>query len=125
MKNTVNTICVFLILIILSDGGWDFPWNNIAPSKADTVAVVYESADNIPEPYVTGALNQLVSEGLQARVFDKDVVNGNQQVPAQLKEAIKAANNNGLPALVILSKGKVIKVQDLPKTESEIIEATK
>lgn len=124
MKNTVNTICVFLILIILSDGGLNFPWNIVA-SKPDTVAVVYESSDNIPEPYVTGALNKLSAEGIQVRVFDKDIVNGNQEIPSQVKEAIKAANNNGLPALVILSEGKVIKVQDLPKTESEIIEAAK
>jgi len=54
MKGVLNTICVFLLLIVIVDGGWDFSWNNIT-SKPDTVAVIYESSDTIPEPYVTGA----------------------------------------------------------------------
>ena len=70
-------------------------------------------------------LDILQADGLQTRIFDKDVVTGTGQVPQYLKNAINEATKNGLPALVVLSKGNVIKVQDLPKTESEIIEAVK
>ena len=123
MKSILNTVCIFLLLIVVFEGEWSL---DISPvSTPDTVCVIYESSDTIPPPYVTGALGNLQADGLQTRIFDKDVVTGGGQVPKALKDAIDKANQNGLPALVILSKGKVIKVQDLPKTESEIIEAAK
>ena len=123
MKSLVNNIAIFLAVLLLLD--IDFDWSVVAPTKADTVAVVYESSDTIPPPYVTGALGKLQADGLQTRIFDKDVVTGTGQVPEYLKNALEEATKNGLPALVVLSKGNVIKVQDLPKTESEIIEAAK
>ena len=123
MKKTINTVCIFLLLIIAFEGDWSFNIKTV--STPDTVCVVYESSDTIPLPYVTGALGKLQADGLQTRIFDKDVVNGEGQVPKMLEEGIKEAVKNGLPSLVILSKGKVVKVQDLPKTESEIIEAVK
>ena len=120
LKDSINAACIVLLLFIFfnTDTGSLF-------TKPDTVAVVYESSDIIPEPYVTGALGKIQAEGLQTRVFDKDVVTGTGQAPADLKEAIEKAIENGLPALVVISQGKVINVQDLPKTESEIIEAAK
>ena len=117
LKDLINIACILVILVLWSDGG------NPLVSKPDMVAVVYESSDNIPEPYVTGALNKLTAEGLQSRIFDKDIVTGGGEIPSQVKEAITAANNNGLPALVVLGNGKVISVQDLPKTEQQIVEA--
>jgi len=117
LKDLINIACIFVILVLWSDGG------NPLVSKPDTVAVVYESSDDIPAAYVTGALNKLTADGLQARIFDKDVVTGGGEVPSQIKDAITAANDNGLPALVVLSNGKVISVQDLPKTEQQIVEA--
>lgn len=109
--------------MLLLDTDWNFKLPTV--DTADTVAVVYESSDIIPPPYVTGALGKLQADGLQTRIFDKDVITGTGQVPKDLQDAIAKAIQNGLPALVILSNGKVIKVQDLPKTESEIIEAAK
>ena len=123
MKSTINTVCIVLLAILLLDADWNFKLPTI--STPDTVAVIYESSDTIPPPYVTGALGSLLADGLQTRIFDKDVVTGTGQVPEYLKNAINEATKNGLPALVVLSKGNVIKVQDLPKTESEIIEAVK
>ena len=123
MKSTINTVCIVLLAILLLDSDWDFKLPTI--TSPDTVAVIYESSDTIPPPYVTGALGILQADGLQTRIFDKDVVTGTGQVPEYLKNAIEEATKNGLPALVVLSKGNVIKVQDLPKTESEIIEAAK
>tara|TARA_R100000315_G_C5213098_1_gene126855 strand:- start:751 stop:1122 length:372 start_codon:yes stop_codon:yes gene_type:complete len=123
MKSTLNTVCIVLLAILLLDADWNFKLPTI--TTPDTVAVIYESSDTIPPPYVTGALGNLQADGLQTRIFDKDVVTGAGQVPEYLKNAIDEATKNGLPALVVLSKGNVIKVQDLPKTESEIIEAVK
>tara|TARA_R100001509_G_C4762725_1_gene180279 strand:+ start:231 stop:602 length:372 start_codon:yes stop_codon:yes gene_type:complete len=123
MKSTINTVCIVLLAILLLDADWKFKLPTI--TSPDTVAVIYESSETIPAPYVTGALGILQADGLQTRIFDKDVVTGTGQVPQYLKNAINEATKNGLPALVVLSKGNVIKVQDLPKTESEIIEAVK
>ena len=116
----VNTIAVLLLLYLLLSGS-SLPVSN----TPDMVAVVYESSDGIPKPYVTGALNKLNEQGLQVRIFDKDVVTGEGEIPSQIRPAIQAAVNNGLPALVVLSKGEVISVQNLPKSESEIVEAVK
>lgn len=115
----INIIGVILLLFLFFNG--DSP----VISKPDMVAVVYESSNNIPEPYVTGALNTLISEGFQARVLDKDVVTGGGEVPIQLREALSEAVRNGLPALVVLSNGSVVSVQDLPKTQAAILEAVK
>lgn len=123
MKGILNTICIVLLILVISES--DFSFDVSLPSKPDTVAVVYESSNQIPKPYVTGALGKLQADGLQTRIFDKDVITGTGAVPNKLKEAIEKAIENGLPALVILSDGKVVSVQDLPKTESEIIEAVK
>ena len=120
IKDAINIFCIFLVLILISDVD-----TSSIISKPDTVAVVYESSDIIPEPYVTGGLGSLQADGFQTRIFDKDVVTGTGETPKPLKDAIEAASKNGLPALVVLSNGKVIKVQDLPKTASQIIEAVK
>ena len=123
MKGILNTICLVLLLLVISES--DFKLDFSLPAKPDMVVVVYESSDNLPEPYVTGALLRIQAGGLQTRIFDKDVVTGTGAAPTSLKGAIEKAVENGLPALVILSNGKVVSVQDLPKTESEIIEAVK
>lgn len=123
MKNVVNTICIVLLLVIAFEGDWSISLDTI--STPDTVCVVYESSHTIPQPYVTGALGKLQADGLQTRIFDKDVVTGTGEIPTNLKQAIDAATSNGLPALVVLSKGDILSVRNLPKTESEIIEAVK
>tara|TARA_Y100000592_G_scaffold96465_1_gene165021 strand:- start:1002 stop:1376 length:375 start_codon:yes stop_codon:yes gene_type:complete len=124
MKSLINVVCVFVILVLITNGS--FNWNIVTNNSPKLVAVIYESSNEIPEPYVTGALNTLSESGLEVRVTDKDVVNGNNNVPAQIKSAIREAKSNGLPALVIIGEnGKILKVQDLPKTKSEIIEAVK
>ena len=120
VKDTINAICIFLVLVLI--------FNTSTKSlftKPDTVAVIYESSDVIPEPYVTGGLGVLQAEGFQTRIFDKDIITGTGETPKPLKEAIEAATKNGLPAIVILSSGRVVKVLDLPQTKSEIIEAVK
>jgi uncharacterized membrane-anchored protein len=124
MKSLINVACVFVVLVLLTDGS--FNWNVITTDSPKIVAVIYESSTEIPEPYVTGALNTLSERGLEVRVADKDVINGQDNVPKEIEEAIKSAKSNGLPALVIIGEsGKILKTEDLPKTKSEIIEAVK
>ena len=115
MKKLLNSIGIIAILIAVLGGG--------ASSTPDMVAVVYESSESIPPPFVTGALKQIASEGLQVRVFDKDVVTGEGEVPDEVQAAIAASAR--LPSLVVLSGGVVISSQPLPGTAQELIEAVR
>ena len=114
MRKLLNSV-VFLLLLIAVLG--------VSAPAPDTVVVVYESSESIPEPYVTGALKTLSSEGLQTRVLDKDVTTGEGEVPIQAQAAINSATE--LPSLVVLSGDTVISSQPLPSTYDGILEAVR
>ena len=114
MRKLLNSI-VFCLLLIAVLG--------VSAPSPDTVVVVYESSESIPEPYVTGALKVLSSEGLQTRVLDKDVTTGEGEVPVQVKTALSVSTN--LPSLVVLSNGNVVSSQPLPSTYEGILEAVR
>tara|TARA_Y100001937_G_scaffold49379_1_gene68822 strand:+ start:351 stop:695 length:345 start_codon:yes stop_codon:yes gene_type:complete len=114
MRKLLNGL-VFLVLLIAVLG--------VSAPAPDMVVVVYESSESIPEPYVTGALKTISSEGLQTRVLDKDVTTGEGEVPSQVQAAIKSATQ--LPSLVVLSGDTVISSQPLPSTYDGILEAVR
>ena len=114
MRKLLNTF-VFCLLMIAVLG--------VSAPSPDTVVVVYESSESIPEPYVTGALKVLSSEGLQTRVLDKDVTTGEGEVPVQVEAALSVSAN--LPSLVVLSGDTVISSQSLPSTYDGILEAVR
>ena len=114
MKTILNTVILISLLIAVL---------GVTAPAPDTVVVVYESSESIPEPYVTGALKLLSSEGLQTRVLDKDVTTGEGEVPFQVQAAISSATQ--LPSLVVLSGDTVISSQPLPSTFDGILEAVR
>lgn len=114
MRKLLNSIVLIALLIAVL---------GVPTPSPDMVVVVYESSESIPEPYVTGALKALSSEGLQTRVLDKDVTTGEGEVPIQVEAAHSIATN--LPSLVVLSSGKVISSQPLPSTYDGILEAVR
>ena len=114
MKTILNTVILISLLIAVL---------GVTATAPDTVVVVYESSESIPEPYVTGALKLLSSEGLQTRVLDKDVTTGEGEVPFQVQAAISSATQ--LPSLVVLSGNTVISSQPLPSTYDGILEAVR
>ena len=116
MKKILNTIVIITLLIAVL--------GVLAPIP-DTVVVVYESSEIIPEPYVTGALKTLSSEGLQTRVLDKDVTTGEGEVPTQVEAAVSESAVANLPSLVVLSGDTVISSQSLPSTYDGILEAVR
>ena len=115
MRKRLNSIVFALLLIAVLGGS--------PPSPPDMVVVVYESSESIPEPYVTGALKALSSEGLQTRVLDKDVTTGEGEVPIQVEAARSTATN--LPSLVVLSGNTVVSSQPLPSTYDGVLEAVR
>ena len=114
MKKILNTVVIIALLIAVL---------GVSAPSPDTVVVVYESSEIIPEPYVTGALKTLSSEGLQTRVLDKDVTTGEGEVPVQVEAALGVSTN--LPSLVVLSGTTVISSQPLPSTYDGILEAVR
>lgn len=81
-KNTLNTICVFLLLVVFSNGEWDW---NIIPSKAPidtdtlTVVIIEETAQRQLLPFsqlnaITSQVwkNYVVSKKGKWRVLDED-----------------------------------------------------
>ena len=114
MRKLLNTFVVVALLIAVL---------GVSAPSPDMVVVVYESSESIPEPYVTGALKVLSSEGLQTRVLDKDVTTGEGEVPVQVKTALSVSTN--LPSLVVLSGNTVISSQPLPSTYEGILEAVR
>jgi hypothetical protein len=76
----------------------------VEPVKPDRVVYVYEKDD-------TAVPSEVM------------VVDGNGEVPDQYKVAIDAARLAGLPAFVLLSKGKFVDYADLAKLETIVKDA--
>ena len=114
MRKILNTVVLLALLIAVL---------GVSAPSPSMVVVVYESSESTPEPYVTGALKLLSSEGLQTRVLDKDVTTGEGEVPTQVQAAISSATQ--LPSLVVLSGNTVISSQPLPSTYDGILEAVR
>ena len=109
---------IVLLLLVFAFGG------NFS-SSPDAVAIVYESETTTPAPYVLGAINQLSQDGYSVRMIDDDTTTGQNEQPGVIGLAVQAARKSGLPALVLISGGKVITAKDLPATKADILEAVR
>ena len=93
----------------------------IVPAKADIAAVVYESEDTPLPSYVIGAANEIKKLNIAVRLIDDDVETGLGKQPIEIARAIIAGRANGLPALVVMGGGVVLKVMDLPTSKEDIV----
>ena len=112
-------IVVIAALILLTRGG------GIAPSSPDQVVYTYEKDQgDVPNP-VQAALNVLNRQGIRATIDEADATDGPGETPDQYKVSRPAAKAAGLPALVVLDDGKVVRVVKDPKTAEAVMEAAK
>ena len=124
MKRIGNGIALVLLMVFLASlsqkpGPLPFP-----STKVTAVTFVYEKDKHVVPPPVLAALNKLNREkGIVATVFEQDTVDGAGEVPEQYKATLAAAKEVGLPALVVLANGKVIKTVKDPKTAEQVLEA--
>ncbi len=114
MSTTQKLLILVVAWFLLSGGG--------VGGKVDAVTYVYEKDQNAVPSAVASGLSRLNEKGIKANPFDKDEVDGDDQVPDQYKVALAAATKTGLPALVAEAKGKVKKVVKDPKTEEQVLE---
>jgi len=117
-------IVALLALLMLRGGCDSVPF---APSQGVTQATyVYEKDDTAVPGAVQFALNRLNRERkIVATLFEDDTTDGMGEVPDQYKVALKAAQDAGLPALVVQAGDKVVRVVKDPKTEAEVMEAAR
>jgi hypothetical protein len=109
--------------LMLLNGG-KLPVPTVRPQKATAVTYVYEKdVTAVPVPVLV-AINRLNREKkVVASHFEEDTTDGDEQVPDQYKVPLKAAQDAGLPALVVTAGEKVLKVVKDPKTEQQVLEA--
>lgn len=107
------------------------PQNPPQSKTPNRVTYVYEKDSSLVPPGVAAALAKLNKQSIDAggslvaSELEEDTVDGSGQVPDQYKEALQAAKNVGLPALVIEYPTGAPKTIKNPKTEAEVLEACK
>jgi len=58
-----------------------------------------------------------------ATLLEDDTTNGDGEVPAQYRLALEAARKAGLPAMVAMAGGQVLRVTPKPSNEAAVMEA--
>lgn len=95
------------------------------------VTLVYEKDQGPVRPTVAAALAKLNQQAIDAGrspfadEFEEDTVDGTGEVPDQFRLALDAARKAGLPALVVVAGGKLVRVVKDPRTEADVLEAVK
>ena len=93
--------------------------------KVTAVTYVYEKDQAaIPRP-VSAALQTINADTPQivATEFERDTVNGFDQIPEQYAIAREAAIKNGLPCLVVQAGDSIVRIVSDPQTEADVKEA--
>lgn len=97
----------------------------VVESATDRAVVVYEKDEHVITSEVKAALNELNRSGIQATLFEVDSKDGDGDVPEQYKLPLEAAKKAGLPAMVVMGGGKVLRVVTMPKTKAQVDEAVR
>ena len=127
-QNNIVVLLLFaagLILITQPEGCINI---SPGPSGVDRVTYVYEKDNTIiPKPvaYALQKLNEDETAGILASEFEQNTTDGNGEIPDQYKIALETAKEAGLPALVVQSGDRVVKVVKNPTTEEHVTEAVK
>jgi hypothetical protein len=94
--------------------------------QATAATYVYEKDDTAVPVGVSVGLNRLNREKkILATLFEEDTTDGTGDVPDQYKVPLSAAQNAGLPALVVTNGEKVLGVVKDPRTEEAVWEAVR
>lgn len=115
MKQDNGLVWVLVILVLLAFSGGGISIGG----KPDQVVFVYEKDDGAPPSYVGGAIARInLIPGVVATMEDDDTRDASGAIADQYKVAFPEATKVGLPALVSLSRGKLLKATKNP-TEAD------
>lgn len=93
-------------------------------TTATAAVYVYEKDNHAIPAHVTVAINRLNRERkIVATLLEDDTTNGDGEIPTQYRLALEAARKAGLPAVVALAGGQVIRVTPAPASEAAVMEA--
>ena len=107
-------LIIALVLVLTSSG--------VVNTGVTQATYVYEKdAGGVPRGVQFG-LNQLNDRDppILATAIDDDAVTGVDAFPEQYRIAVEAARKEGLPALVVQSGDRVVRVVKAPTTEAEV-----
>ena len=110
-KQTLLYICLALIAYSLAK-------QHHQPARVDTVWFVYQSEDMSLPPYVVGSFARLNEQGVEVRAIDAATHDGNDQNDII---ALDAANQFGLPAMVLMSRSSVSRTVSFPGSVEQIL----
>lgn len=115
-------IALILIAALVQLGGGG---GSVLPIAKVTDAVyVYEKDETaIPAGVMSGMSRLNLERKITATFFDKDTKNGNGETPTQYRVSLAAAQEAGLPSLVVIAGGKAVKVVKSPTTEEQVMGA--
>lgn len=95
-----------------------------APTVATAATYVYEKDQTAVPSDVQLGLNKLNRERkIVATLFEEDTIDGDGDVPDQYKVPLAAAQQAGLPSLVVTNGATVVRVVKAPTTEQQVLEA--
>ena len=114
-KSILPAIILVLIFVTLMEN------QTPGTSGVTHVTYVYEKDDNTVPPEVAICLRELNGRGVLATSMDDDTKTGDGVSPNPI--ALKAAQEAGLPALVVQAGDRVINVKANPKTKQDVIDA--
>lgn len=112
------------LLLVVNRGGCSLVDRVVGPSGVTSVTYVYEKDDTAVPAAVRAALNKLNRERkIICTIFDDDTTDGTGDTPEQYKAPLKAANEVGLPVLVVMAGDRVVRTVKSPTTEQAVLEA--
>lgn len=96
-------------------------WSVITPvATVDRVTLVYEKDSDVIPPGVRAGINGINNRGIVADLYE---VNDAEEIKPAYAVAVEAAKKSGLPSLVVMAGGKVVRVVKSPATEAAVLEA--
>ena len=96
----------------------------LKPKDVTSLTYVYEKDNGNVPAEVDATLTEISDDtDIVATPFEKDQKNGEGETPTQYRVALAAAEEVGLPALVIQAGDEVIRVIEAPTTRDQVMEA--
>jgi hypothetical protein len=102
-----------LVAVVLPPLPTEWTWPVVDTDVATVDAVVYchEKDDSAIPSGVMAGLNRLNRDrNVTATVFEDDTTTGDGDVPEQYRLPLEAARKHGMPCLVVMAGGKVLRV---------------
>lgn len=119
LTTTQKLVVLFVLWLLLSGGkGCELT----TTMKVTHVVYTYDDKSGGVPSEVAVAIDDLNKLGIAASLDEVDTMNADGKVPTQYEVSRPAAVTEGLPCVVSLGKGKVVRKLKDPKTKAQVFE---